>query len=404
MPKNNDYPIPKKRFHGGRWRIYWKWNFKQYSIPTRHRDATKTTVVDADLRYLSAALAMPCPVFPEQYQASPAVISYLDDRRRADGSMPGEFSPETWLGDYKHEIEGKNTAEWVRDSLSMLKRLGEKSEGLENVTENKAAAYMAALAKKRTAGTHNRTLTVFKKFYKWLVNTKRHATNPFAHVKRMNEGRETSIVYCTAEDRDEIIVLAWATGWTEWLAVVIAFYTGMRREEIANLRWENINFASASILIRKTKTKTSRTIPMNAVLERVLAAEDGKTGYVVECPEGLDRLIRLNTLARVIQKAKRTKMLDGWKIKRPQPSRSKEYPAQKIKYDAQKKARADDIEEALARIGWNAWRHTFGSLLAQGGVSIDKISAWMGNTPEVCRRHYAQFIPRDRRDSEIDKL
>ncbi len=69
-----------------------------------------------------------------------------------------------------------------------------------------------------------------------------------------------------------------------------------------------------------------------------------------------------------------------------------------------KKKRAAELKSILGRIGWNPFRHTFGSLLAQAGVSIDKISAWMGNTPEVCRRHYAQFIPRDRRDSEIDKL
>jgi integrase len=56
------------------------------------------------------------------------------------------------------------------------------------------------------------------------------------------------------------------------------------------------------------------------------------------------------------------------------------------------------------RIRWNAFRHTFGSLLAQAGVSLDKISAWMGNTPEVCRRHYAEFVPRDARDDEIDRL
>jgi hypothetical protein len=42
--------------------------------------------------------------------------------------------------------------------------------------------------------------------------------------------------------------------------------------------------------------------------------------------------------------------------------------------------------------------------LAQAGVSLDKISAWMGNTPAVCRNHYAQFVPRDQRDEEIDRL
>jgi len=56
------------------------------------------------------------------------------------------------------------------------------------------------------------------------------------------------------------------------------------------------------------------------------------------------------------------------------------------------------------RIRWNAFRHTFGSLLAQDRVSLDKISAWMGNSPEICRRHYAQFVPRDRHDEDIERL
>jgi len=65
-------------------------------------------------------------------------------------------------------------------------------------------------------------------------------------------------------------------------------------------------------------------------------------------------------------------------------------------------ARYPDIPRE--RIRWNAYRHTFGSLLAQDGVSLDKISAWMGNSPAVCRRHYAEFVPRDRRDEDIDRL
>lgn len=37
--------------------------------------------------------------------------------------------------------------------------------------------------------------------------------------------------------------------------------------------------------------------------------------------------------------------------------------------------------------------HTFGSQLAQNGVSLYKISALMGNSPEICRRHYASLLP-----------
>jgi integrase len=35
------------------------------------------------------------------------------------------------------------------------------------------------------------------------------------------------------------------------------------------------------------------------------------------------------------------------------------------------------------------FRHTLGSLLAQRGVSLYKIATLMGNSPEICRRHYA---------------
>lgn len=39
------------------------------------------------------------------------------------------------------------------------------------------------------------------------------------------------------------------------------------------------------------------------------------------------------------------------------------------------------------------FRHTFGSHLAQHGVSLYKISTLMGNSPEICRRHYASLCP-----------
>lgn len=48
-----------------------------------------------------------------------------------------------------------------------------------------------------------------------------------------------------------------------------------------------------------------------------------------------------------------------------------------------------------AGLNWSCldYRHTFGSLLAQKGESLYKISELMGNSPEICRRHYAALIP-----------
>lgn len=403
MPKLNNFPVPKKRFHGGRWRIYWKWNFKQYSLPTPFTDPKKTVEVNADLRLISAALVMEEPVFPESYAALPAVQAYREARSEENGAVT---PPEEWLDGYIHEITGRNTPRWVRDSEAKLEKLEAFAGGFEKLDEKKAAEYMATIAVKRSPGTHNRTLTVFKKFYSWTVNTKRFTRNPFRHIKRMNERKETAIVYCTQEDRDEIICLAKETGWPEWLAVPIAFYAGMRREEIANLRWKDLHLESGQVVVAKTKTRISRTLPLNAILAEYLKAipAEKRTGFVVEVLEGEDRVWRLNSLAVKIKKMKRDKLLKEWSIPRPHQSKSKEYHEKRKAWERAKAARNAEINAALERIGWNAWRHTFGSLLAQAGVSLDKISAWMGNTPEVCRRHYAQFIPRDRRDGEIDKL
>ena len=39
------------------------------------------------------------------------------------------------------------------------------------------------------------------------------------------------------------------------------------------------------------------------------------------------------------------------------------------------------------------FRHTFGSQLAQKGESLYHISEFMGNSPRICRKHYAGLVP-----------
>ena len=45
------------------------------------------------------------------------------------------------------------------------------------------------------------------------------------------------------------------------------------------------------------------------------------------------------------------------------------------------------------------FRHTFGSHLAQKGESLYKIAELMGNSPEICRRHYAALLPEKMHDT-----
>jgi integrase len=50
-----------------------------------------------------------------------------------------------------------------------------------------------------------------------------------------------------------------------------------------------------------------------------------------------------------------------------------------------------------AGLSWSCldFRHTFGSHLAMKGESLYKVSTLMGNSPEICRRHYAALIPEE---------
>ena len=66
----------------------------------------------------------------------------------------------------------------------------------------------------------------------------------------------------------------------------------------------------------------------------------------------------------------------------------------------------DNFSQDLAKINkahglhWTClhFRHTFGSQLAQKGESLYKISALMGNSPEICRKHYAALMPHKMHD------
>jgi len=45
--------------------------------------------------------------------------------------------------------------------------------------------------------------------------------------------------------------------------VLVALNTGLRRSEILNLKWQDINFTERFITVRETKSKKNRYIPMN---------------------------------------------------------------------------------------------------------------------------------------------
>ena len=61
----------------------------------------------------------------------------------------------------------------------------------------------------------------------------------------------------------------------EWLNQIVLFavHTGMRRGEICNLRWFDLNFDRGLIHVRNSKNGKDRIIPMNATVRQLLETQ-----------------------------------------------------------------------------------------------------------------------------------
>jgi integrase len=148
--------------------------------------------------------------------------------------------------------------------------------------------------------------------------------------------------------------------------VATAIYAGLRREEICWLTTEDIDLTKDRPLLRvrsKTvdgefwlpKNKKNRTVPISKALYPYLARQSLKTGKKLWFfPSSTGCRWDPDNLSHHL-----TPLLDR------------------------------------RNLAWNFldFRHTFGSQLAQKGVSLFKISELMGNSPEIARRHYARLMP-----------
>ena len=151
--------------------------------------------------------------------------------------------------------------------------------------------------------------------------------------------------------------------------VAVLVYAGLRREEVIWLTREDVDLKAGMIRVwKKTvngetwrpKTRRNRRIPISSALRRHLNA------YVPPA-EG------------------------PWYF----PSRrGLRWDPDNFSHDLRAINRAHNLV-------WSCldFRHTFGSQLAQKGESLFKIAELMGNSPEICRRHYAALIPEQMRDT-----
>ena len=234
-------------------------------------------------------------------------------------------------------------------------------EMLSEITPLKIQEVKTALIKQgKSAVNINRIMQALKTMMRTAEKWELVPPQRWDAVSRMKQKRGR-VVFHTEEEIQAMLAAA-PNGWYS-LVIKLGCRAGLRRGEMAALRWEDIDFKKNVIYIRANKTENFRHIPISADLKAELMKQPDKTGYVV----------------REIGDCRRD---DYYFI-------------------------SAAYSKTMKGLGFNTFlhklRHTFASCLVQNGIELYTVSKLMGHRSIKTTEIYAHLSPRTMQNA-IDVL
>jgi integrase len=206
---------------------------------------------------------------------------------------------------------------------------------------------------------------IIRGFCAWLVSQHKLRDNPAKFIKASRKTSAKGRTFCRRPQMDALI--------QECLdrelkfILYCGFHAGLRRDEIVQARpeWFDLDLRIIHIVESadwKPKDKDKRTIPLTKEFRNFLRKE---MTFKKKLPGPF--------------------LIQPTKIQRKA----------RYRYDFRKPFEEYMREKEMSWVKPHVMRHTFASLLAIAGVSIFKISQWLGDDVKVVERHYAHLLPQD---------
>lgn len=218
---------------------------------------------------------------------------------------------------------------------------------LDKITSNLVAEYRNLRLNEVKPATVYQELALLRRMFnvaikewEWLKE------NPVSKISFSVGDRNARDRWLTAEEERRLLLSASP----EWLKSIIIFalHTGMRRSEILNLKWEDVDFNRKLIIVTKSKNNQKRAIPMS------------QTVY---------------------------KLLKGIKVR----DISKVFP---VTVEALKDAFKRAVKKAgLKDFHFHDLRHTFATRLVQNGIDIFTVKELLGHKTITMTMRYAHHYP-----------
>jgi len=286
----------------------------------------------------------------------------------------GRFVPGTWVFESAKFMEGRRVARnrqgrllsrWTLESDEVVLRifgvwLGENVPvGL--VTTKKLEEWCVKLRKEGKPGTTVKTYIMrLHAFFVWLVKRGGMVRNPVAGVKVPDPKRTRSERFLTREQRDGLIDLC--TREDLKLMLMLGFHAGLRLREMVEARpeWLRLWPGGGEICVCETATfipkdGEQRRIPLNARLLAFLQSQVFEGAFLVRPDVG--------------------------------------HAQHKYRWEARKPFARLLKQAGLEWVGWHTLRHTFATLLVQGGCPIATVAQWLGDGIEVTFKNYVGYAP-----------
>ncbi len=124
--------------------------------------------------------------------------------------------------------------------------------------------------------TANIELAVLSNLLNFAVRRNYLDKNPCASIKKLNELSRLK----TLSDSDIEKLIAGATNKLTRDLITFLIYTGCRKGEALNLKWDDVDMQNDVIAIKGTKTKYDRYIPISRALKRILEGINRESVYV----------------------------------------------------------------------------------------------------------------------------
>lgn len=149
---------------------------------------------------------------------------------------------------------------------------------------------------KRSPATVNRHLSALSKIFSLAEDAGLVESNPCKRVRKFQLDNQRMRVLSAEEE----VRLFLELGKNELVKQIVltALHTGMRRGEIFNLKWCDVDFSRGLIQVRVSKSNKQRLVPMNETVRLLLGDIVRTSDFVFPSPKTNNRLNQIKTSFR----------------------------------------------------------------------------------------------------------